>query len=111
MQKTKLLFICSGNRDRSPTAESLFANSEAYDAKSAGTHASATQKVSQSLIDWADKIFVMSEREDSHFTFLKENFDIGGKEVRDLDIPDMYDKGDPELVDLLKKKLSKYLVL
>jgi predicted protein tyrosine phosphatase len=56
MHKTKLLFVCTGNRDRSPTAEELFRISSEYEARSAGTGAFAVQKVTQELIDWADKI-------------------------------------------------------
>ncbi|HET7206664.1 MAG TPA: phosphotyrosine protein phosphatase, partial [Terriglobales bacterium] len=40
-----MLFICSGNRDRSPTAEDLFRDSNDYEAKSAGTHPLAVQRI------------------------------------------------------------------
>ena len=109
MRKAKLLFVCTGNRDRSPTAEDLFRNSKEYEAKSAGTHAFATQRVSQELIDWADKIFVMSELEDQHLTFLETNFNLKGKAVYDLDIPDRYERGSQELINLLASRLSRYL--
>lgn len=104
--KKKLLFICSGNLDRSPTAEKLFRNSEIYEAKSAGTHPDAIIKVSQNLIDWADVVFVMSEREDGHLTFLKQNFNIKEKKIFDLDISDVYDRDDPELIKLIADKLE-----
>jgi predicted protein tyrosine phosphatase len=109
MRKTKLLFVCTGNRDRSPTAEDLFRNSKEYEAKSAGTHAFAKQRVSQELIDWADKIFVMSEREDEHLTFLETKFNLTSKAVYDLDIPDRYKRGSQELINLLTSRLSQYL--
>jgi predicted protein tyrosine phosphatase len=109
MRKTKLLFVCTGNRDRSPTAEDLFRTSKEYAAKSAGTHAFAKQRVSQELIDWADKIFVMSELEDEHLTFLQTRFNLTSKEVYDLDIPDRYKRGSQELVNLLASRLSRYL--
>jgi len=41
MPKTRLLFICTGSRDRSPTAEDLLRYSKDYEAKSAGTLCSA----------------------------------------------------------------------
>jgi predicted protein tyrosine phosphatase len=85
--KTKLLFVCTGNRDRSPTAEGLFRISSEYEARSAGTGAFAVQKVTQELIDWADKIFVMSEIKGRHLTFLETHFKLKGKTVIDLDIP------------------------
>ncbi len=107
--KTKLLFICTGNHDRSPTAEDLFRNSKDYEAKSSGTHGWAVKTVTQELIDWADKIFVMSELEDRHLTFLETHFNIKGKAVYDLDIPDRYERGSQELINLLASRLSKYL--
>ena len=84
MYKTKLLFICTGNRDRSPMAADLFRNSKRYEARSAGTHLFAVQRVTQELIDWADKIFVMSEVEDGHLTFLTTHFKLQDKMVCDL---------------------------
>ena len=106
-----LLFICSGNVNRSPTAESLFLNSRFYKAKSAGTDQNALVKVSQDLIDWADVVFVMSEKEDGHLTFVENNFSLKNKPVHDLDIPDAYDTNDPELICLLRKKIEKVIPL
>jgi len=111
VKKTKLLFICSGNFDRSPTAADIFKNSRVYEAKSAGTHANAEVKVSQELLDWADMIFVMSERDDKHLSFLKSNFHITGKQVYDLGIPDEYSRSDPKLISLLRAKLKNYIIL
>jgi len=97
------------NMDRSPTAEGLFERSQKYEALSAGTNSMAVQRVSQKLVDWADKIFVMSESEDEHLTHLRSNFNLKGKEVYDLGIPDEYRRGSKELVDLLKKRLAQYV--
>ena len=55
-----------------------------------------------------DKIFIMSERIDKHLAFLGENFDIKSKEVYDLDIDDIYGRDNPELIKILKEKLSKH---
>ena len=106
--KQNLLFVCSANLNRSPTAENLFKNSNDYSAKSAGIFV-GTNIVNQDLINWADLIFVMSEKEDGHLTLLKNNFNLDGKKVYDLDIPDIYYEGDPELIGTLKEKLSHYL--
>ena len=109
MRKTKLLFVCTGNRDRSPTAEDLFRNSKEYEARSAGTSAFAARRVTQKLIDWADKIFVMSELDDGHLTFLQAHFSLKGKAVYDLDIPDRYGRGSQELIHLITSRLSRHL--
>ncbi|OGY89898.1 MAG: hypothetical protein A3B30_03165 [Candidatus Komeilibacteria bacterium RIFCSPLOWO2_01_FULL_52_15] len=109
--KKHLLFVCSGNLDRSPTAEALFSDSKQYMARSAGTHEEAVRRINQELIDWADSIFVMSEKEDGHLTFLKTHLDLKGRSVYDLDVPDRWDRDDPELIQLLIKKLRAYLTL
>jgi predicted protein tyrosine phosphatase len=105
--KRHLLFICSGNFNRSPTAESLFLDSRFYEAKSAGTDSNAIARITQELINWADLVFVMSEKEDGHLTFMENNFGVKGKVVCDLDIPDDYDRDDPELIGLLRRKIEE----
>jgi predicted protein tyrosine phosphatase len=109
MRKTKLLFVCTGNRDRSPTAEELFRDSKEYEARSAGTSVFAVRRVTQELIDWADKIFVMSELEDRHLTFLETHFNLEGKAVYDIDISDRYKRGSWELINLLTARISRHL--
>ena len=109
--KQHLLFICGKNFNRSPTAESLFSNSRFYEAKSGGTDQDAVVVLSQDLIDWADLVFVMSETDDGHLTFIKSNFSLKGKRVCDLDIPDNYDRNDPELIALLRMKVERFLLL
>jgi predicted protein tyrosine phosphatase len=102
----KLLFVCSGNVDRSPTGEALFRGKEGFEVKSAGTMASAPMVISKKLIDWADIIFVM---EDHHKKALKQVDQGADAKIIVLDIEDNYLKGDRELKRILKEKLSKYL--
>ncbi len=98
------------NLQRSPTGENIFAGSENYEAKSAGIHPNAFQTVTKKLVEWADIIFVFSEKVEGHKSFLLEKFkDLDPKKIIDLDIQDMYDKNDPELIKLLKRKLQNYL--
>ena len=106
--RTKLLFICSRNQWRSPTAEALFKGSETYDARSAGTSPQARTRVSESHIRWAGRIFVMEKR---HRQLLMERFggDLRGKPVTVLDIPDEFQFMDPDLVDLLRARLAAHL--
>lgn len=104
--KLHFLFICTANVQRSPTAEGLFEDTEEAEARSAGIHPLAVKRIHQSAVDWADKIFVM---ETGHMAFLEENFDLSGKEITNLDIPDIYERDDPKLIEILKEKLDKYL--
>ena len=109
-QAVHLLFICSANKLRSPTAEYLYHNFPGYVAKSAGTDRSAGQRVSAGMLGWADLIFVM---EPSHRSYLRRKFrdSILGKRVVCLHIPDEYAYNDPELIELLKMNLSPHIAV
>src|SRR5476651_2539972 len=99
-----LLFICSKNQWRSPTAELLFKNHPVHNARSAGTSDKARIKVNQKLIEWADIIFVMEQK---HKDLLKQRFPsaIAGKQLIVLNIEDNYLFGDEELEGILKGAL------
>ncbi|WP_440054531.1 hypothetical protein ACSLBF_17040 [Pseudoalteromonas sp. T1lg65] len=55
---THVLFICSRNQWRSPTAERVWRNHPGIEVRSAGTSAKAKRAVSKKDIVWADKILV-----------------------------------------------------
>jgi predicted protein tyrosine phosphatase len=105
----RILFVCTGNIDRSRTAEDLYRDDPRYEVRSAGTAAFARAPVSRELLRWADRVFVMCEREDRHRTLLKLRFPEIEVEVVDLDIEDRWPRGDPELVKRLLRKLGRYL--
>ncbi|HBE18696.1 MAG TPA: phosphotyrosine protein phosphatase [Cyanobacteria bacterium UBA11149] len=104
----KLLFICSQNRWRSPTAETVFSEYEGLDVDSAGLDKEAEIPLSSEAIEWADMIFVM---EKSHRNKLTRKFQpwLKGKRVICLDIPDEYEYMEPALVELLKRKVLPLL--
>jgi predicted protein tyrosine phosphatase len=103
-----LLFICSRNRLRSPTAEVIFAEYPEIQAMSAGTAPDAEVVVSADLVEWADIIFVT---EQAHSKRLKRQFShfLKGKRLVVLDIRDEYDYMDPELVRMLRTRVSQHL--
>lgn len=105
-----LLFICSQNQWRSPTAERLFDQHPHYTARSAGTEAGARVRVSTGLLGWADAVFVMERR---HADRLQARFaaELRGKKPIVLRIPDDYQFQDPALVALLRAKLAAHLPL
>jgi predicted protein tyrosine phosphatase len=104
----KLLFICSANVMRSPTAEAVFSRYEGIEASSAGTNVDAETPVSADLIEWADVVVVMEQH---HARFLHERFGylLRRKRVAILGIPDRYEYMDAELVELLKEKVDLQL--
>ena len=103
-----ILFICSRNQWRSPTAETIYRNIEGLAVRSAGTSASARRKITEGDVRWADKIFVM---ENKHKKRLMERFasKLKGTEFLVLDIPDDYQYMDAELIDLLRLTVDAYL--
>ncbi|SDS06605.1 Predicted protein tyrosine phosphatase [Mucilaginibacter mallensis] len=103
---SNLLFICSKNQWRSPTAELLFKNHAIHQARSAGTSDKARVKVNQKMIDWADIILVMERK---HHQILKQRFELTGKQILVLNIEDNYRLNDPELINILKLHLRDYL--
>lgn len=103
-----ILFICSQNRLRSPTAEQVFASHPGMECTSAGLNHDAENPVTPELLEWADLIFVM---EKAHRNRLASRFKehLSGKRVICLDIPDEYDYMDPLLVRLLQVKVTRFL--
>lgn len=103
-----ILFICSKNRLRSPTAEQVFANHEGIECASAGVSRDADNHVTPQLLNWADTIFVM---ERIHKTKLCSKFQkhLRNKRIICLDIPDNYEFMEDGLVELLKSKVERFL--
>ena len=108
--KTKLLFVCSRNHWRSPTAEALFKDHPRYEARSAGTENNARIRITAGHIGWADLIFCMEKK---HAARLAERFaaELADKPLHVLRISDDYEFMDPALLDLLRTELSPHLDL
>ena len=103
-----LLFVCSENRLRSPTAETVFSAYTGINAIGAGTNSDAEITVSGDLIEWADIILVM---EKTHRNKVAKKYKelLRDKKLVCLDIPDNYQCMDPELVRLLKSRVSRHV--
>lgn len=103
-----ILFICSQNKLRSPTAEAVFAGFPGVDVDSAGLNNDAIVPLSPEQVGWADLIFVM---EKAHREKLNRKFKrhLHGQRVIVLGIPDIYRLMDPALVELLELKVTPYL--
>ena len=106
----KVLMVCTGNMDRSPTAAMVLAEMCApMWVTSAGTEPFAKNQVTLELVEEADVICVMEE---AHRRFIIERFgDSHTEKVLVLDIPDNYVCWEATLVHLLKPKLRAALGL
>lgn len=102
-----ILFVCTANKLRSPTAEAVFSGRPGLAVRSAGLDPEAPCRVDAELIAWADRIYAMEthHREKIRKTFRKV---LGSTPVITLGIPDEYEFMQPELVALLKARLPVY---
>jgi len=103
-----ILFVCGKNRQRSPTAEQIFASDPRFEVASAGTSADADNPLTPDLVAWADIIFVMEKQ---HRRKLATGFRTSLKHARVicLDIPDNYAFMAPQLVQILKSRVTAHL--
>jgi len=103
-----ILFICSQNRLRSPTAEQVFADHPGLEVASAGTNHDAENPLTGELVSWADVIVLM---EKMHRAKVQRRFRgaLRGQRIICLDIPDDYAFMDPNLVELLKARMTRHL--
>lgn len=104
----RVLFLCSANRLRSPTAEQVFSQYPDLEVASAGLSRDAVDPLTPEHLDGVDTIFVM---EKAHKAKLSQRFRryLGGARVICLDIPDDYRYMQPELVALLKARVTPHL--
>ena len=104
----RILFVCSKNKLRSPTAEAIFADYPGLEVISAGLNADSETPLSPDLVAWAEKIFVM---ERVHKTKIQQRFGqfVKNQRIICLDIADRYDFMEAALIELLERKVPKHL--
>ena len=104
--KLKVLFVCTANRMRSRTAETLYENDRRFEVRSAGTSMLAERVVDEDILSWADWIVVMEE---AHRRRIQRNFrkTVKNKVIISLDIPDIYYYMDPTLMRDIKARFEE----
>ena len=104
----RLLFICSANRLRSPTAEQVFSNYPNVETRSAGLNNDAIDPLSPEHFEDIDTVFVM---ERAHLNKLSKKYKSHLKSARVicLNIPDDYEYMQPELITILKARVTPHL--
>ena len=104
----RLLFLCSKNKLRSPTAEFVFSEYPDLKADSAGLNRDAEIRLSDEQIHWADLIFVMEKTHKSKLTRAYSSA-LSNKRVIVLGIPDHFRFMEESLIEILKKKCQPHL--
>jgi predicted protein tyrosine phosphatase len=104
----KVLFVCSQNRLRSLTAETIFDGVSGHQVRSVGTEHGARRRVSAGDLGWAELIFVMEKR---HLNRLQKKFrdSLLAKRVVCLHIPDEFEYMDEDLIDRLRGGVAPYV--
>jgi predicted protein tyrosine phosphatase len=106
-ERTKILFVCSRNKRRSLTAETIFKTESAWDVRSAGTEESARIKVTAGHLGWADVIVVMEKR---HKERLQHKYpeELTAKPCVCLFVSDDYEFMDSTLIEILREKMRAH---
>ena len=101
MARLKVLFVCSRNQWRSPTAERVFASDPRLAVRSAGTSARARRILRIDDLRWADVVLVMEHK---HAQRIRASFARACTQlpIHVLDIPDEFRPMDPALIELLQ---------
>jgi predicted protein tyrosine phosphatase len=105
-ERLHVLFVCSKNQWRSPTAERLWRRDQRVSVRSAGTASSAARVLSWDDVAWADLVFVMEEKHKQRVLSL---FAADAPRIVVLDIPDEHRFMSPELVELLEAAVEPVL--
>jgi predicted protein tyrosine phosphatase len=103
-----VLFVCSRNKLRSPTAEQVFSSWPDVEVASAGLAPDAETPLTDELMEWADIIFVMEKAHRSKLSAMFKR-SLNGQRVVCLNVPDRYEFMEPALVRLLSERVPKFL--
>ena len=102
--RLRILFVCSMNQWRSPTAEVLYRSDPRLHVKSAGVRSDAKRRISAADVKWAEIIFVMDRAQKR---WIQERFRaVELPEIQVLEIPDDLVYMHPELQRLLRLALD-----
>ena len=105
--RAKILFVCSRNKRRSLTAETIFKGEPAWEVRSAGTEENARIKATAGHLGWADVIVVMEKR---HKERLRQKYpeELAAKRCVCLFISDDYEFMDSTLIEILREKMREH---
>ncbi len=100
-----------GNADRGPTAVNICRRMASekgieIDAESAGLMVDGGRQLTKEIADSADRIFVME-----HYMkdLVIKDYSQNSEKITAFNIPDNYEKDDPELVSWLEEELARWV--
>lgn len=107
-ESLKILFVCSMNQWRSPTAEKIYSNKPLVLARSCGTNRKARKKVNSAELKWADLVLMMEQKHKQRLVAEYPD-EMRFKKWYVLDIPDIYKFMDTELIDEITASVDPIL--
>lgn len=72
-----VLFVCTANKLRSPTAETLFKTMDGIEARSAGTDQDCPQPLTPALVAWADVIELLRDKAWGRIELIRDSIAAG----------------------------------
>jgi predicted protein tyrosine phosphatase len=100
----RVLFVCELGILRSPTAAHWAACKKGWNTRSAGTHGDAVPPLHESVIRWAQRIYVMQP---DQIQYIEEAYGIQIQEkARVMHIPDEFHYMSPQLVKIIASVLE-----
>ena len=96
----KLLFVCEGNAQRSPSFEKWFKeNRPKYEVKSTGTAYGYPERLNEEILKWADRIFLMDREQ---IMFFKRKFPEFISKCEIIGCSDQYDREGPQINGIIR---------
>ena len=103
---TRVLFICSANGDRSPTAEAIYKQYPGLETRSTGIF--KPDKTVYACLRWANVIVAMEQH---HAEYIRKHFAkaLAEKPLYTLDIPDDYLYMQDVLIQFIHERMNAIL--
>lgn len=101
-----VLFVCGRGRKRSRTAADVYREDPRVAARHGGVGAASDRRVTGDDLAWADLVLVM---EPEHKRRLVARFGRDLPPIVVLDVPDIYERGDAELISTLRAAIEPLL--
>lgn len=96
----KLLFVCEGNEQRSPSFEIWFReNRKMYEVRSAGTAKALPGEINRDVLEWADRVFLMDLEQE---IFIKREYPEFLSKCEIIGCSDQYSRESGELNRVIK---------
>jgi len=105
-----VIFVCTMNKWRSPTAEKIYKYHPLLNVRSAGTSSKARRSISVHDLRWSDIIIFMEEK---HSERIRAEFrqEVEYREMHILGIEDRFQFMDPELIQELQMCIDPILLV